>query len=574
MRVVALFRVSTEKQVTEGSSLDAQERIYDEFAAQRGWETVAKFKGQESATQAVSDRRVLQQVLAAIREHDVDAIYVHEQSRLTRGDELEVATLFRELKERNTKVIIGGGSPRDLASIEDSFMLGIQSLVDRTEALRIRERFARGRKQRALEGKKTGGAAPYGYRNPRPGEPGRGKLVIVEEEAPTIRRIFELAARGLGARAIAVELNARGLPAARGGKWCKTSIQNIVQNPAYVGTAASGVWLRHKGKKGQFRFDLTNPKAIVVPNAHPAIIEQAVWHAVRGRGKRPTTGKPRMLTGLLFVDGRPYGGDSGEGAMFYRAPRGVHGGAWLDKDEVDEAVWNAFTSLATSPDYVESLMREAANPNQQAIAAAEVDRLTGMVAKLQRRADKYVEMRADGDLTREQFLAKSTETTNEIALLEKELADQRARAVVLDASHAQRVVRAVQTLLSGRTRLTTMQKRALIQTVVRRVDLTVRRTAAPFARDAAGRVLPGKAVTWAVLGVNFDLKLAPGAAATAPHGPTSAVGAPDGGLCQLVPTSQNCGLLAERENPTPSGVGTGHSDTRSFWSARPAPERP
>ena len=32
MRVVALFRVSTEKQASEGASLDAQERLYREIA--------------------------------------------------------------------------------------------------------------------------------------------------------------------------------------------------------------------------------------------------------------------------------------------------------------------------------------------------------------------------------------------------------------------------------------------------------------------------------------------------------------------------------------------------------------
>ena len=152
MRVVALFRVSTEKQAAEGASLEAQERDYDRLAAHHGWETVDRFRGAESATQASSDRRVLQQVLACIRDREVQAVYVHEQSRLTRGDELEVAMLMRELKERRIKIIVHG-VVRDLASIDERFMVGIQSVVDRAESERIKERMSRGRKEKARDRK-------------------------------------------------------------------------------------------------------------------------------------------------------------------------------------------------------------------------------------------------------------------------------------------------------------------------------------------------------------------------------------------------------------------------------------
>jgi DNA invertase Pin-like site-specific DNA recombinase len=50
MRVVALFRVSTEKQATDGASLDAQERAYRAMADRSGWTTVQEFKGCESAS--------------------------------------------------------------------------------------------------------------------------------------------------------------------------------------------------------------------------------------------------------------------------------------------------------------------------------------------------------------------------------------------------------------------------------------------------------------------------------------------------------------------------------------------
>ena len=52
------------------------------------------------------------------------------QSRPPTQDELEVALLFRELKERRIKIIVNG-LVRDLSSTDERFMVGIQSLVDR-----------------------------------------------------------------------------------------------------------------------------------------------------------------------------------------------------------------------------------------------------------------------------------------------------------------------------------------------------------------------------------------------------------------------------------------------------------
>ena len=68
MRVVSLYRVSTERQENEGASLDAQQRRYRELAKTHKWTTVAEFRGQESAAKAASERLVLQQVLACLRE--------------------------------------------------------------------------------------------------------------------------------------------------------------------------------------------------------------------------------------------------------------------------------------------------------------------------------------------------------------------------------------------------------------------------------------------------------------------------------------------------------------------------
>lgn len=507
MRVVALFRVSTEKQESEGASLDAQQRAYRSLAERSGWRTVAEFRGCESATQAATDRRVLQEVLACIREHAPDAIYVHEQSRLTRGDELEVALLLRELREQRLKIIVGG-VVRDLSSIDERFMVGIQSLVDRAESERIKERMIRGKRERARQGKKSTGPAPFGYTNPAPGTPGRGTLQVVPEEAAIVRRLFALAASGIADRAVAIALNAAGLKAPRGGRWGRSTVVRILNNPAYLGTSAAGVWKAQRGSR-TFRFNLAAEGAILVENAHEAIIDRVTWDAIHRRAKLPRAAKPRMLAGLLWVNGRHCQGDSSRHGAYYRAARGIKGAPWLGSDLTDAAVWDAFASLATSPEFVERMMAEARNPREQLVISQEIEYLEDRIGKNQRRLENLLNMRADGEIDKPTFQAKSEEARKAIGAMQTELAALRAKVVTLDGTVAERVVRAVQVLLAGRTKLTADQRRAILRSIVRRVDVAVEPTGVLQTRGPRGHLAASGGPRWAIRTVSFRLALPP-----------------------------------------------------------------
>ncbi len=585
MNVIALLRVSTDRQEQHGTSLDAQERIFLELAEQNGWNVQGIFRGCESATQAATDRRVLQQALAAIRDETPDAIWVIEQSRLTRGDELEVAMLMRELREQNVKIIVRN-TVRDLSSVDEAFMVKIQSAVDAAEAARIKERMGRGRRERARQGKKNCGAAPFGYTNPPPGAPGRGTLQVVEEQAVIVRRIFDMAAKGVGEKTIARRLNDLGVPSPRGGRWGGTTVRRVLQCMAYIGTAASNVWVAQKGSR-TFRFDPTNPRAIIVENAHPAIIDRAVWDAVHGRAKAPRASMPRMLTGMLFVNGHPSTGNSHGGVFVYSGPRGMRGLPWLDVDHVEGAVWDAFVQLASGPELVGRLLEAAHNPKEQVLLAQDIEFTGEQLRKAERRLERLTEMRMDGEIDKDTYLRKRAETEGAVATLGSELAGLRARAVVLDGTLAQRVVRAVQTLLAGRTRLTGEQKRQVLRSIVRRIDVTAERTGAGFNRDERGRVLPGRVRQWDIKTVKFDLVLPPADdASTTPRAAAGAggrvpagVGAAgrDGGTWanggegrpgQLRTIPSSCAPLAETADDLPPTLRACQMRTTPSCSAR------
>lgn len=511
MRVIAMFRVSTERQADEGASLDAQERIFHEMAADRGWVTLRTFRGAESATLAATERRVLQEVLACIDGESPDALYVHEQSRLTRGDELEVARLLRSLRERHVKIIVGG-VVRDMSSIDERFMVGIQSLVDRAEAERIKERVSRGKRERARQGKKNCGPAPLGYRNPPIGHPDRGILQVVEEEARIVRRIFDLAGKGVSSRIIADTLDRESVAAPKGGRWGKTSVIRILKNPAYLGMHVTNGWVAERGSR-TFRWDPHNDRAIVVRDAHAPIVSQEQWDLVHGRPKAPRTRRPRMLTGLLWVNGEPTSGDVHNRTAFYRGPRGSVGLPWLAASYADQVIWEAFASIGTDAGVLRRLVEQAGKRDRAAAVDADLRRSEEGLSKLRRRLEALIDMRADGELDKLAFAERSLQTQEAIRNAELRIKELRSAKAAVDPDRLKSAVSAVRTLIAANQRLTQQQRRVLLRSMVVRIDAAAERTWLGQHRGIGGRLSSAKTRAWTLREVTFHLGTSPQAPA-------------------------------------------------------------
>ncbi len=508
MRVVAMFRVSTEAQANEGASLDAQQRLYRERAAREGWTTLAEFRGCESAMKVTADREVLQSVLRAIRDLQPDAIYVHEQSRLTRGDELEVALLLRELRERGLKIIISG-AVRDLSSIDERFMVGIQSLVDRTEAERIRERSNRGKREKALQGKKCNGPTAYGYRNPPAGDPSRGVLQVVEGEAVVVRRIYEMTNRGVGMRTVCTALNAEQIPSPSGRTWAKSAINRIITNPVYIGTHISNAWVLVNPETRTFKFMPENPRAIVVENAHEAIVSREVWAKVHSRPKPARSARPHLLTKLLWLNGARARGDRTHGKRYYCAHGQGHGYPWLEVDHVNETVWEALIEAVTRPELLEALLAEAGADDRRGELEDRLRRSEAAAAKLRARIDRLVEMRADGEVTREVFVVKSAETRGALKAAESAAGDARAQLAVSGPDAVRRVIGATRALVSDRDRLSEGERREILHSVAQRIEVRAARGDLAHRRSKRGRFDGFSGDAWKIQSVTFDLTASP-----------------------------------------------------------------
>ena len=115
--------------------------------------------------------------------------------------------------------------------------------VAQMERENINKRTSAGRKIKASHGGYSGGRSPFGYKVQD------GCLVINEEEAKAVRRIFELRAEGKPFRAIADIMVREGYVGRNGKPIYFKTIANIVENePTYKGMYryGNGEWVKGK----------------------------------------------------------------------------------------------------------------------------------------------------------------------------------------------------------------------------------------------------------------------------------------------------------------------------------------
>jgi site-specific DNA recombinase len=103
------------------------------------------------------------------------------------------------------------------------------------ESAKTRKRIVRSM-NRAAEAGRPHGIVAYGYR--RVYDPQSGRLVGQEphpDEAPVVRRMFELVNAGHSLRSVSRAFNADGIPTRKGGEWLAATIRRMAINPTYAG---------------------------------------------------------------------------------------------------------------------------------------------------------------------------------------------------------------------------------------------------------------------------------------------------------------------------------------------------
>lgn len=215
-QAIAYIRVSTARQGRSGLGLEAQREAIARFAQAEGFELIAEHVEVETGkgSDALDRRPQLKAALEDARKAKVPVI-VAKLDRLSR----DVAFVAGLMAQRVPFIVA------ELGADADPFMLHLYAALAEKERALISQRT----KDALAAAKKRG--VELGKHGREVLAPNNRKAAL--QRARSLRNtVAEKQAAGKSLRTIAAELNAEGVPTAKGGKWHLTSVKRMVDRIA------------------------------------------------------------------------------------------------------------------------------------------------------------------------------------------------------------------------------------------------------------------------------------------------------------------------------------------------------
>jgi len=437
------------------------------------------------------DRPGITRIRKLVQNSEIQCVIVYKIDRLSRNIVDAVDLVLAEWDGRcYLKCVM---EPIDTTTDLGRVIFSILATFADFERSQIRTRTFSGKVKRATQGKNPGGRVPYGYKiGPSPGE-----VLIDEEQAPVVRRIFTLNAEGLGARAIADTLNREGIPAEHGGKWGKSSVQKILANPKYAGIWQYGRTRRNpnaRNGEGPLR---VKSEQLLAEASRPdlAIVSVEIWEQCQvvreflNEAMQSTSGRAiaseHLLSGLVYcrcghkmhidVQDRP-----GRGVyVAYRCSGRTHkGAAFCDAGRIKEkdldTLIEEIIPRLRSPEALEIVRAQAVKKHHEQLA--HVDEQLARFDKRKRELARQTEsIRRDyraGKLDIDMFNLLRQEIAEEER--EIEAGSRRFRA---QREYLQRQLASGSHLVESYNRLndwermTITEKKMLLRTIIRRLTV-------------------------------------------------------------------------------------------------------
>ena len=318
MKFTALYeRLSRDDElIGESNSIKNQKQLLENYAHKNGYSPIRHFTD-DGVSGTTFEREGFQAMIAEVEAGNVSAVIVKDMSRFGL-DYLKVGFYTEVMfKEKGVRFIaINNGI--DSANQQDSDFTPFLNIMNEWYARDASRKIQAVFKSRMQDGKRVSPSVPYGYlRSPED----KQKLIIDEEPAAVVRRIYQMVIEGKGVTAIADILTAEKVlipsayakihcPENNHSKgftnpylWSATAVSYILEKQEYMGHTVLGktVSVSYKTKK---RRKAEPDELMIFKNTHPAIVDEETWYLaqkLRKTVRKPSYDRPpHPLTGLVY----------------------------------------------------------------------------------------------------------------------------------------------------------------------------------------------------------------------------------------------------------------------------------
>ena len=330
IRKTALYCRLSQDDGIEGdsNSIQNQKAILQKFAEDHHFPSPC-FYVDDGFSGGNFQRPAFQQMISDMENGEIGIIVTKDLSRLGRN-QLHTGLYIEERFPMFGVRYIAINDNVDTDSSESNDLMPFKNLFNEWFIRDTSRKIRAVLKAKAERGERLGTRAPYGYRK----DPGTKKLVVDEETAAIVRRIFAMCAAGSGPSPIARILKKEQiltptmyaytrfgithtcLDTAHPYNWSDSAIANLLENEIYLGNTVN---MKHSSRsyKDKRRVEHPREECLVFENTHPALITREVWDMVqrvrKNKHRLTKMEEQNKYSGLVFC------ADCGSNMVLHRA---------------------------------------------------------------------------------------------------------------------------------------------------------------------------------------------------------------------------------------------------------------
>ena len=390
----AYIRVSTVKQGEHGSSLAEQRDAISAFAGRNGLAIIEWFE--ETETAAKLGRGEFSRMMAGLKKGKAQGVIYHKIDRGARN--LKDWNAIQDLIELGIDVRFAHES-LDMNTRGGRLTADLLAVIASDYIRNLREEVRKGIRGRLKQGLYPLGA-PLGYV-----DQGGGKPKIPDPvRAPLVRLAFELYASGrYSLRALAEELERRGLRARSGGKLGISRVNDLLRRPFYIG--------------------LIEMKGEIFEGVHEPLVSKTLFDRVQqmlsGKAHASSQKHDFPFRRLLRCSSCSYAliGERQKGHVYYRCHTKTCSITGVREESIDEQIVRTLERISPRREEMEGLkeltlnLREQWTRRDEELRSALALRQQGIESRLSRLTDGYLE----GAIERDLFEQKKRQLVDERA---------------------------------------------------------------------------------------------------------------------------------------------------------------
>ena len=284
-RAGAYLRLSCDDTKKRGDSIETQRNIIENYIATASDINLTEIYTDINTTGTNFERPGFQQMLADAERGKINCVIVKDLTRFGRNAIDAGYYLEKYLPTLGVRFVAVTDSYDSLDG-NGGILLPLKNIISESYALDIGRKCRAVQRQNMADGRYVGRLAPYGYKK-APDDCRR--LIINEETAPVVRRIYEWACEGLSGFEIAHRLSAENIPTParynydkgydKSDKqlsvpyWKPSTVKNILSDRVYIGDMVQGKTRTVDGKQK----NVSPSEWVCVPNTHEPIISRDVF---------------------------------------------------------------------------------------------------------------------------------------------------------------------------------------------------------------------------------------------------------------------------------------------------------